>query len=234
MEQQWIKILPKCALFQKISPDELEKMIACLEPRLVRYEEKNSYVTLEGDPFNGVAMVLEGEVAVTRENAEGGRVIMTKLGVGDLFGEMIAFSEQRVWPATIVTTKAAAVMFIPTGKIVNSCAMQCSGHKQLIVNMLRIISQRALFLNKKIQYLSIKSLRARISLFLLEQYKKTGRTTFNLPLSRQECADFLHVSRPALSREMGRMRDEGLIEFYRQTVKIVKLAELKRLSSTAN
>jgi CRP-like cAMP-binding protein len=59
---------------------------------------------------------------------------------------------------------------------------------------------------------------------------RTGETLFMLPLKRNELADFLGVSRPAVSRELGRMRDEGLIEFYKSSVRILGLAGLRGLA----
>ena len=72
-------------------------------------------------------------------------------------------------------------------------------------------------------------MRGKISAFLLEQYEKQGSATFILPLKRNEMAEFLNVARPSLSREMCRMRDEGLIDFHQSTIKIKDLEALKNL-----
>jgi CRP-like cAMP-binding protein len=94
--------------------------------------------------------------------------------------------------------------------------------------MLGIISEKALMLNRKVEYLAIKSMRAKISTFLLEQYKKTGKTTFMIPLNRNELADFLNVSRPSMSREMCRMKEEGIIDFHRASIRIINPDALKK------
>jgi CRP-like cAMP-binding protein len=114
-------------------------------------------------------------------------------------------------------------------KIIGECRNVCPWHRMLIQNMLRIISEKALILNRKVEYLTIGSIREKISKFLLEQFKVTGKTTFTLPMNRKELADFLNVSRPSLSREMSRMRDEGIIDFHMATVKIIDLEKLKKL-----
>ena len=94
--------------------------------------------------------------------------------------------------------------------------------------MLRIISEKALLLNRKVEYLAIKSLRGKICTYLLEQHQRTGMTTFMLPLKRCELADLLNVSRPSLSREMCKMRDEGIIDFHRSSIRIKNMEALKR------
>jgi DNA-binding transcriptional regulator LsrR (DeoR family) len=83
-------------------------------------------------------------------------------------------------------------------------------------------------LNKQVEYLTIKSIRGKISTFLIEQYNTFGSLTFVLPMNRKEFAEFLNVSRPSLSREMSRMRDEGIIDFHMSAVKIIDLDRLKK------
>ena len=84
-------------------------------------------------------------------------------------------------------------------------------------------------LNKKIEYLSIKSIRGKISMFILEQHKKTNKLIFTIEMNRNDLADYLNVSRPSMSREMCKMRDEGVIEFHLSTIKIKDLDALKTM-----
>lgn len=228
MFKKWMTVLAKCSLFRGIDPLELNIVLACLNPRVNSFE-KNEWVTASGEKVAGLGVVLSGEVVIAKENAAGHRVIMAVDGPGQIFGEMAAFSEEGVWPATVMARAACTVMFLPTGKIVGSCEKACASHRFLITNMLGIVSDKALMLNRKVEYLAIRSMRGKISTFLLEQHQRTGQDTFMLPLKRNELADFLNVSRPSLSREMGRMRDEGVIDFHRDSVKIMQVEALRNM-----
>lgn len=228
MDQKWLKTLSACPLFKGINHENLDLMLGCLKPRIAVFK-KNDFLALAGEPFEGLGVVLSGTVAVTKESPSGSRMILTILGPGEMFGEMAAFSQKRQWPATVVAQKNCTVFFLPPEKIVGQCEKQCSGHKILILNMLRIISDKALMLNRRLEYLSIKNMRAKISCFLLEQYKNAGKEMYVLPLSRNELADFLNVARPSLSRELSRMRDEGVIDFYRSSIQIKDLEALKKM-----
>jgi len=229
MFMKWMNVLSNCALFRGISPNELNIVFECLKPNVNSYE-KNDWVAVAGEKFTGLGVVLSGDVVVAKENAAGNRVIMAVNGPGEMFGEMAAFSGDGVWPVTVVARLACTVMFLPAGKIVGNCENSCASHRQLITNMLEIVSGKALMLHRKVEYLAIKSLREKISTFLLEQYKRTGNTTFMMPLKRNELADFLNVSRPSLSREMCRMRDEGVIEFHRDSIKIKEVDALRSMA----
>jgi CRP-like cAMP-binding protein len=227
MKQEWLEILIKSDLFKEIPIQELNTMLECLKPKVCSYK-KDEYITLAGEKFDGLGIVLSGSVVVTKENAAGSRIIMTILKPSEMFGEMAAFSDKRVWPATVYAKESCFVLFLPSGKIVGDCKKKCISNKMLILNLLRIVSNKALVLNRKVEYLTMKSIRGKISSFLLEQYKKTGNLLFMIPMNRNELADFLNVSRPSLSREMSRMRDEGIIEFYHASIRIKEIEGLKR------
>ncbi len=227
MDANIVKILVSSPIFHDISPSQLDIMLDCLNPKINTYN-KNSYIAVQGEPYTGLGILLSGEAAIIKESASGSRVIMTVIGPGDLFGEMIAFSPRKHWPASVFAQGTCSVMFLPPEKIIGECTHVCGGYKQLIKNMLVLLSTKALMLNQRVEYLAIKGMREKISIYLLEQYKINQKNTFVLPLKRNELADFLSVSRTALSRELGRMRDEGIIEFYRTSVKINNLAMLRR------
>jgi CRP/FNR family transcriptional regulator, dissimilatory nitrate respiration regulator len=226
MYTKWQNSLIRVELFRNIEVDELNKILTCLRPNIVSYRKKE-YITIAENEFTGIGIVVEGEVIVTKDNVAGDRVIMSKLNEGDSFGEMIAFSDNDKWPATVIASTDCTVLFLPSEKITGNCPSMCMGHKLLIQNMLKIVSQKALNLNRKIEYLAIKSIRAKISTYLLEQYNVIGQSKFMIPLKRNELAEFLNVSRPSLSRELIKMKNEGIIDFYKSSFEIINLGVLK-------
>jgi len=219
------KIAPECMLFNDIDKHELSEMLVCLNFR-VRSCKRNDIVNMAGDHFEGVGVVVDGQAAVVKESASGEKIILTILRPGELFGEMAAFTGSRTWPATVIAQTDCTVMYVPAEKLVGQCANSCMGHRKLIMNMLGILAKKAMTLNRQLEYLSIRSIRGRIANYLLEQQKRSGTSTFMLPLNRNELAGFLNVTRPSLSREMCRMRDEGMLDFHRSSVRILDMDAL--------
>ncbi|HAH97059.1 MAG TPA: transcriptional regulator [Firmicutes bacterium] len=217
----------QCSLFRDISRAELAAMLHCLQP-VVRKYHKDELLTVEGEPLSALGIVVAGNAAVTKESVAGSRLIMTLLERPMMFGEMAAFSDTPIWPATVVAQSDCEVLFIQAQSIVGQCQKHCAYHQQLIYNMLSIVTNRALVLNRKVEFLLLKSVREKVVVYLLEQYRQTGKEMFVLPLDRNEMADFLNVTRPALSREMGRMRDEGLIDYHRASIKILDVEGMRR------
>ncbi|WP_425060172.1 hypothetical protein SCACP_08410 [Sporomusa carbonis] len=228
MDNNILAALTPSPLFDGISAEALTAVLGCLQPKVCTYP-KNNYIAVGGESFTGLGILLTGKATVIKENAAGSRIALTMLESGDIFGEMIAFSTIKNWPVSVVAQTECSVMFLPSVKIMGTCSNVCASHKQLITNMLAILSEKAILLNRKVEYLSIKGMREKISTYLLEQHRVSARKTFTLTLNRNDLADFLNVSRTALSRELGRMRDEGIIEFYRSSVKIKDLDMLKKV-----
>lgn len=226
MYNKWESILIKTELFQDMTSEQIYSLLSCLKPKINHYQ-KGEHVAIAGEPFNGIGVVLKGEVMITKENAAGNRIILAKFQKEHLFGEMVAFSNMKVWPASVFVIEESSIMFIEPEKIIGSCEKACISHTTLILNMLRMISKRALILNRKVEYLAIKSMREKISTYLLEQYHLTGKTTFMINLNRNELADFLNVSRPSMSREIAKMKDEGIIDYYKSSFKIINIDMLK-------
>ncbi len=226
MYEKWLDSFKDVKLFQNIEADELLSMLICFNPKIESYQ-KQEYITVEGNPFTGIGVVIEGEVTIIKDNAAGERVVMTKLGINSIFGEMFAFSNSKIWGVTVIASKDCKVLFIRPEKIVGPCRNMCLGHRILIQNMLKIVSQKALGLDKKIAYLAMKSIRTKISAYLLEQHKLSGSTRFTIKYNREELADYLNVSRPSLSREIIKMKDEGMIDFYKASFHLKDIEALK-------
>jgi len=227
MYEQYSEVLLSSALFRDIAPDELQRMLDCLKPRIREYRSRE-VIALCDSPFTGVGIVVAGKVAVTRETYSGSRILLAILGPGDVFGEMEAFSSSRVWPATVLAREDCAVVFLPPAKIAGNCPNLCPGHSALIMNMLNVLSCKALVLHKKMEHLGARKLRGRISSYLLDAWRQNGKVTFKLAMKRQELADYLNMPRPSLSREMGLMRDEGIIEYSGSSIRIIDLPRLEK------
>lgn len=220
MKNKWYEVLESSLLFSDMSKENILNMVACLNPKEKSYT-KGEIVAHLGEKMEGFGLLLQGSLSVLKENIDGNRLIMNILKPGELFGEMAVYSEKRVWPATISAVESSIVLFIKPEKIVAGCERACSYHQQLTTNMLKILSDKAMSLNKQVEYLSIKGMREKLCTYIWEQHKKQGSLLIHLPMKRNKMADFLNVSRPSMSRELCKMRDEGLIDFYLSTVKIV-------------
>lgn len=226
IEERVVNCLHGTSLFRGIDHQGIAEMLNCLNPRILKYK-KSDTIANTGAPFHGIGIVIEGEVVIAKENIAGNRMILTVLKAGDMFGEMISFTEKKIWPVTVTAQSESEVIFISPENIINRCEKMCAPHQQIIQNMLHIMSKKALLLSRKVDYLSIRSLRGKLCAYLIEQWKNQGGAIFTLPMNRDELADFFNVARPSISRELSKMKEDGLIDFHKASFKIVDLDRMK-------
>lgn len=209
--KNYLPLLRTVPLFEEISEEDLNFLLQCLDSSVKSYP-KDSILYLSGSKVTQVGILLSGELQVIREDIAGNRTILTELMPGDLFGETFVCAEIEKSPVTVFATTPCEVMMIQFRHMITTCNSGCSFHTKLIENMMKILARKNLYLNSKIQILSQRSTREKIMEYLMLQAKRTEKTRFSIPYSRNELADFLCVDRSAMSRELSRMQQDGLIQ----------------------
>lgn len=209
--KNYLPLLRTVPLFEEISEEDLNFLLQCLDSSVKSYP-KDSILYLSGSKVTQVGILLSGELQVIREDIAGNRTILTELMPGDLFGETFVCAEIDKSPVTVLATIPSEVMMIQFRHMITTCNSGCSFHTKLIENMMKILARKNLYLNSKIQILSQRSTREKIMEYLMLQAKRTEKTRFSIPYSRNELADFLCVDRSAMSRELSRMQQDGLIQ----------------------
>lgn len=225
MYEKWIDMLAKTDLFKGIDRGELLKILGCSNPSIRQYKKKE-IITIEQSDFTGIGLVLEGVVTLTKDNLAGDRLIIDRIKAGDIFGEISAFVD-KMWLETVTAQTDCQVLFLSPDRIVGMCPHMCTGHRILIQNTLHLVSQKAYILHKKVEMLSLSSIRKKVSTYLLEEHKQAGKMKFNISLKRNELAEYLHIQRPSLSRELANMKEEGIIDFQGKSFTVLDLDALK-------
>ena len=223
---QYMPTLVNCPLFNKLGENELRGYLHNAKVIIHSYK-KNDFIALSGDPMEGIGVILEGSALLTRENIMGQRVIMANLEQSDIFGEALLFSKQPLWPATIKATKATKIMFIPLESFIETLPECHQCQTTILSNLLEDLSEKAILLTRKVHYLTLKGMREKIFAYLTDIYKRQHSKTIQLPHNREQMAEVLNVSRTALSRELGRLRDEGIIDITGRTVKLLNIEEIE-------
>lgn len=223
---KYISILRKTQLFYDISEKELSGMLICLNATTQTYK-KNSFIWLAGQEYHSIGLVVEGQVQIIKENVFGERTIISILERADLFGETFVCAGIKTSPVTVYTASGCEIMFLTFPKIINSCQNSCVHHKKLIENLLNIIAQKNVALNSKLDILSRRTIRDKLTAYLTKEFEKQKINPFSIPINREELADLLCVDRSAVSRELSKMRKDGIIDYHKNTFKITDFDKLE-------
>jgi len=225
--KNYLEIIKRVQLFINIIPEDIESLLNCLGAKTKKYT-KGDYINYAGNDVTSVGIVLYGSVDIIKEDCFGRRIVLTRISDADIFGEVFACAGIKKSPVSVYSATDSEIMFIDYARIINTCSNSCNFHNKIIQNMIKLIAMKNLLLNKKIDFLVIKGLREKLVLYLFEQYNLQNNLSFSVSYDRAGLAEYLNVDRSAMSRELCKMRDEGLISFNKNNFTLIKLNELKK------
>ena len=215
-----IEIIKSNPLFKEIIENDLETMLSCLSAKQCFYNQ-NSFIFLTGESIHHIGIMMSGKIIITKEDGFGNRSIIAEVIPGEMFGEAFACSGIENSTVSVQAAADSVVLLIDYKRIVTTCSSACIFHTKLIENMLAILAKKVLMLNQKIGIVSKRTTREKLMAYFEIQKDRANSNKFTIPYNREELADFLFVDRSAMSRELCRMRDEGLIDFRKNRFEIL-------------
>ena len=224
MNENYTHMISKIPLFDGIREEDIQGMLICLGGCIKKYN-KDEFIIMKDENVNIVGIVLDGSVRMIREDLWGNRVTIVSMGENELFGETFSCRKDGNATVSFVAGTATTILTVQFRKVMNSCSNSCAFHHRLIENMVTLIAEKNVILMDKVDILSKKTIREKISTYLIQQSMKNESKYFDIPLGRVQLAEFLNVDRSSLTRELNNMRDEGLIDFDRNSFHMLKNLE---------
>ena len=218
--KKYIKILKKSRIFAGVSENEIEAMLSCLNARVLSFK-KGEYVLRQGEMISDILILVEGSLHVQREDYWGNLSILSHVDVGEMFGEAYVAPESGSLMNDVVAVEDSTVMLFDVRRIVTTCPSACRFHSLVVQNMFFAISEKNRRLVGKLGHMSRRTTREKLISYLSEESHQQRSSSFTIPFTRQQLADYLSVDRSAMSSELCRMRDDGLIEFERNRFKLL-------------
>lgn len=165
-------------------------------------------VAFSGQPQDAFFFVLSGRLEVARTRSDGSRHVIDRVRQGDVCGAVTAFSERSRWPANVHAASDVRLLVVRTRDLWDHPEPN-RAQLRMLHNCTRILAERALHMNARAELLARRGLRERLAFYLLMNSDELG--VVQLDLTRQTMAEMVGVSRASMTRELGRMADEGLI-----------------------
>ncbi len=210
--REYITILKRTKLFSGVSENEISAMLNCLQAKLFTYK-KGEYVFRQGEHIDNITILIDGKLLIQSDDFWGNRSIVNAIDVGEMFGEAYITPESGAILNDVIAVEDSAVIFFDARKVITVCPSACQFHSRVVQNIFFAISEKNRQLIQKLDHISKRSTRAKLISYLSEESKRQNRSTFTIPFNRQQLADFLSVDRSAMSNELCKMRNEGLLLF---------------------
>ena len=189
-------------------------MLSCLDTRMEAFP-KEAFVLRTGDTVESIGIVLSGSVLVIQEDIWGNRNILSKAGPAQTFAAAFACAPGSILNVSVIADTPTTVLFLNVKRILHVCPSACSHHSRIIRNLLTDLAEKNLRFSEKLTHMGQRTTRAKLMSYFSTEAQRLGTYEFDIPFSRQQLADYLAVERSGLSLELGKMRDEGLLDFHK-------------------
>ena len=216
--------------FEGIKPDERKHILSCISAYERSYK-KNSYIILQGDKVTSFGVVTEGSVDIVKENIYGNRRLVTIIEKNMIFAESLVAARLEEAPISAVAKEDCRILFIPLDRLLVTCSSACSYHNKLITNLVRMLASKNLLLTQKLDYLTSRTTRERVAKYFIDTANRGGETKIEIPYNRNQLAEYLGVDRSVLSRELSKLKNEGILNFEKNTFDIVDVHALSKYYS---
>lgn len=210
--KEFIPILKRTKLFAGVADHEIESVLSCLGAQIKEYK-KGEYLIRQGEHLRYIAVLVTGGLHIQQDDYWGNRTIVNHIVVGEMFGEAYIAPESGPFPNDVVAVEDSTVILLDAGRILTNCSSVCRFHAMVIQNLFFSISERNRKLVQKLGHISKRSTREKLISYLSAESQHHNSACFTIPFNRQQLADYLSVDRSAMSKELCRMRDDGLLLF---------------------
>lgn len=211
MLEHYLEILRKNILFRTMTDEEVLEAVECMEPMIRKYNKKEIIVK-DGEFMWKMAVILSGRIHLFHIDSNGNSNLLEVLEKGDTIGMLNAVGKYRLH-LSAVSTEKTDLLFLTVDSLLRKNVLTAPVQIRFLQNLTVALAQKAHRLTVKLEESIRRSTRERLQDYLSVQYHKSRSHTFSIPLNRQDLADFLFVDRSAMSSELCKMRDEGLLKF---------------------
>ena len=206
-------------LFDGLDSEGLARLMTAMKAERT-VSKKGTLLHVAGTPMNRFGILLSGAVQVCVDDIEGNRMIMAEVAPGTTFGESLCFLRRKESPVYIFASEESEVLWLRTD------ALTDGDEDPFCLELLRrftaALAEKNLSMNNRIQVLSKLSLRGKLNAYFTELAAAQGSTVIRLPMNREDTAAYIGVNRSALSRELARMKADGLIDYRKNEIRILR------------
>ena len=207
-------------LFQGMTEAELSACVSALSAREKQYP-RGSLILRAGETTDCMGIVLTGSVTIESNDAWGGCTVLSHVGQGGFFAETYALLHREAMLVDVRANEDSRILFLNLGGLAGAAHTPAPWQYQLTAKLLLISAHKNLALTGRSFHTAPKTIRGRILSYLNAVSLQQHSAAFDIPFDRQQLADCLNVERTALSKELGKMRAEGLIRCRRNHFEIL-------------
>ena len=210
-----------CKLFEGIPSDKINNLFTQLSVRNVSLK-KGEFLFKAGTKITDFAVVISGQLAISYYEANGHRNIVESLESMETVAISLAVADIQSVAISVEARQESEVILFNANKVLNPVVKPSEEHIRLLRNITKELARKTVLLGRKMRIISSRTTSERIMKYLIEESVRRGSKEFDIPYDRQALADYLCVERSALSAEIGKLIDKGVIESRKNHFKLLE------------
>ena len=218
------QFLAKTEIFSGFEENDLKNIFTKIDYRIANYQKGYNFI-IDKDNFNELMILLDGKIKGEMISAFGKSIRMREIESTDIIAPFYLFGSYDFLPISL--SAATDVKLLKISK--KSILELLQNNQKVLNNYLRLISDRFIYLSKRLEFLQFNTIAKKFAYYLLNLYNnKSGKVI--LPLSIKEIANFFGVERPSLSKVISELASDGIIiQTSRKEIVILNIEKLKNI-----
>lgn len=225
MITDYLDVIISLPLFQTFTRDALRSWLNLYNYSIAEFPP-GSPIFNEGEECRSIFVILSGTVLIQKIDSSGRYFNVGEAAVGEIMGSNVMFSDHTFYPLSTTAITNVKLLSLPRELVIKLC--QVNVH--FLESLLRISSSKAFLLTKRLNEVTVQTLKQNIARFLLKEADAQDTALITLPFTKKEWADLLGVQRPSLQRELKRLEELECIIVRRDQIQLLDEDLLQRLA----
>ncbi len=205
---KYLELIRQIDLIKSIEPQEIDLYLTEGSCKITQYG-KNNIVHFVGEVCSKLEIILSGKVVIERIDESGNLMTIAEFFSGDVLGGNLMFSKNPYYPMTVTAKEATLILEINNDRLFSLF----SDNHEFLKSYLEYVSDHTVILGDRIKHYVNRTIRESLISYLDYECKKQNSNIIKLSMTKKALAERIGVQRTSLSRELAKMREDGLIEF---------------------
>ena len=214
---KYLELIRQIYLIKSIKPQEIDLYLTEGSCKITQYG-KNNIVHFVGEVCSRLEIILSGKVVIERIDESGNLMTIAEFLGGDVLGGNLMFSKNPYYPMTVTAKEATLILEINKDPLFRLF----SDNHEFLRSYLEYVSDHTVILGDRIKHYVNRTLRESIISYLEYELKKQNSNKIKLNMTKKALAEKIGVQRTSLSRELAKMREDGLIRYNADYIEIIK------------
>jgi CRP-like cAMP-binding protein len=222
--KKYLELMRQIDLIKSIKPQEIDSYLTEGSCKITQYG-KNNTVHFVGEFCSKLEIILSGKVVIERIDESGNLMTIAEFFKGDVLGGNLMFSRSPNYPMTVTAKEATSILEINRDRLFRLF----SYNHEFLRSYLEYVSDHTVILGDRIKHYVNRTIRESIVSYLNYECKKQNSNIIKLSVTKKALAERIGVQRTSLSRELAKMREDGLVKYDSESIEIVDNSLLKPL-----